>query len=79
MSTDSTCHNIGISGECGYLCKVFQAGECTAPPLPEKFYVQVEQDGEFLAPEYRTFSVDRINDSDFVYTRERIDETQTPA
>jgi len=71
MSTESECHQTGISGNCGYFCKVFQAGECKEPPLPDRLYVQVEMDGEALDPENLTFCVDRVNDSDLVYTREK--------
>lgn len=71
MATKFACHLTDIDNDCGYLCKVFQAGECPEPPLPERLYVQVELDGETLDPECLTFCVDRVNDSDLVYTREK--------
>ena len=40
---DATCHSVGISGNCGQTCPVFQRGECEEPqdiPDPDGIYCE---------------------------------------
>ena len=47
MGRNITCHDVGISGNCGYDCPVYLEGDCEEPPEPY-VWICIDDTGVFL-------------------------------